>query len=317
MTDSDHNVPLIFNFVLKHLDPLAVNSLSDFLLPIYAGLTECGHHVIGAGTRLLPAPAINVLVESFHDDGFAEELLGLKKAGGEKFIFGILCAEDIADNIAMQVTQAPRRRANLLRLLPEADFVWTLPPQVAALAPLCNSNRIALVEFGFSERCLDPFPVRDKAWRDLDFVIYGNDSPHRSVISGALKQQGLSCFVGYRELYPNFVADDAIRRAKVLIDLRRRPEVRFLSPTRIAKGLHFGVTVLSERFDASEIATLYAYTENCPYEELAARCQRIIRQGDFVEKGAEALSRFRAETSMRDNMKRALSLPGFQALGRG
>jgi len=308
---------MVFNFVLKNLDALAVNSLSDLLSPIYAGLSENGHHVIGVGTRLLAAPAVNVFVESFHDNAFTEELLGLKKAGGEKFLFGIICAEDIADDVAMQVAPAPQRRANLFRLLAEADFVWTLLPQKPRLESLCPSDRIALVEYGFTERCLDPYPTRDATARDIDFVVYGNDSPYRAAVTDALKNQGFSHFVGYRELYPNFVADDAIRRAKVLIDLRRRPEVRFLSPTRIIKGLHFGVTVLSERFDASEIATLYAYTEACPYEELAARCREIIRRGNFVEQGAQALNKFRAETSMRDNMKRALSLPVFQALGRG
>jgi hypothetical protein len=317
MVDPNYKNLMVFNFVLKNLDALAVNSLSDLLSPIYAGLTECGHHVIGVGTRLMAAPVVNLFVESFHGDAFTEELLGLKKTLGEKFIFGIICAEDISDEIAMQVASEPQRRVNLLRLLPEADFVWTLLPQKPLLDSLCHAERTALVEYGFAERCLDPYPVRDVAGRDLDCIIYGNDSPYRSAVTEALGQQGLSYFVGYRELYPNFVADDAIRRAKVLIDLRRRPDVRFLSPTRIVKGLHFGVPVVSERFDASEIAKLYAYTEACPYNELAARCQQIIRQGNYIERGMEALGRFRTETSMRDNMRRALSLPVFQILGRG
>jgi hypothetical protein len=107
------------------------------------------------------------------------------------------------------------------------------------------------------------------------------------------------------------MTDDIIRRAKVLIDVRRGPQVRFLTPTRIAKGLHSGTAVVSERFDESETARLYRYTEACAYEEIADRCGEMIRSGAYLEIGLAALARFRAETSMRDNVARALALPIF------
>jgi hypothetical protein len=105
--------------------------------------------------------------------------------------------------------------------------------------------------------------------------------------------------------------DDIIRRAKILIDMRRGPNVRFLSPTRIVKGLHCGTAVVSERFDSSAISSLYAYTEACPYDAMVETCVRLIRSGGYVERGLAAQARFRAETSMGDKMARALSAPVF------
>jgi hypothetical protein len=73
--------------------------------------------------------------------------------------------------------------------------------------------------------------------------------------------------------------------------------------------------VISERYDSSEIADLYDYTVACGYEEVAERCRDIIRGGDYAALGLAALAKFREQTSMHDNMARALALPVFERLG--
>lgn len=87
-------------------------------------------------------------------------------------------------------------------------------------------------------------------------VLYGNESPYRLNIIEGLKRCGLICCVSHREVWPNFMMDDLIRRATVLINMHRLPNVRFLSPTRIVKGTHCGSAVVSERFDTSAISSL-------------------------------------------------------------
>jgi hypothetical protein len=305
---------MIFNFFLGNQRVDVLNSSRDLLQPIYDGLIEAGHHVIGFATGLRPAPAVNVLVEWFENDPFADELLRAKAQQGEAFIFGILCAEDLADQSVMDPAKYPRRLANLERVLPVADFVWTLLPQQDRLASLCEPEKLALIEYGFCETCAEHDVVSAPARRDVDAVLYGNESPYRLRVVDGLKRQGLTCFIGYREAWPNFMMDDIIRRSKILIDMRRGPNVRFLSPTRIVKGLHAGTAVVSERFDTSALASLYAYTEAAPYDEMVEACAELIRSGAYVERGLAAQARFRQDTSMRRAMERALALPVFQRL---
>lgn len=305
---------MIFNFFLGNHHANALNSLGDLLQPIYDGLIEAGHHVIGFATGLRPAPAVNVLVEWFENDPFADELLRAKATQGDAFIFGVLCTEDLADELVMDPTKYPRRLANLKRVLPVADFVWTLLPQQDLLAGLCGPEKLALVEYGFCETCVERNMVTAPARRDVDAVLYGNESPYRLHVVDGLKRHGLTCFVSYREAWPNFMMDDIIRRSKVLIDMRRGPNVRFLSPTRIVKGLHSGTAVVSERFDTSVLASLYGYTEAAPYDAMVDACVRLIRSGTYIERGRAAQARFREKTSMRRAMERALTAPAFQRL---
>lgn len=306
---------MIFNFFLGNHHANALNSLGDLLQPIYEGLIAAGHHVIGFATGLRPAPAVNVLVEWFENDPFADELLRAKAEQGDAFVFGVLCTEDLADELVMDPAKYPRRLANLKRILPVADFVWTLLPQQELLASLCGPEKLALVEYGFCDTCVERNLVTTAARRDVDAVLYGNESPYRRGVVDGLKRQGVTCFVSYREAWPNFMMDDIIRRAKVLIDMRRGSNVRFLSPTRIVKGLHSGTAVVSERFDTSVLASLYAYTEAVPYDAVVETCVRVIRSGTYIERGLAAQARFRAETSMRETIGRALAPPVFERLG--
>ena len=304
---------MIFNFFLGNHHANALNSLGDLLQPIYEGLIAAGHDVIGFATGMRPAPAVNVLVEWFENDPFADELLRTKAAQGDAFVFGVLCTEDLADELVMDPAKYPRRLANLRRILPVADFVWTLLPQQDLLESLAP-GRVSLIEYGFCETCVERNVIKLAARRDVDAVLYGNESPYRRTITDGLKRHGLTCFVSHREAWPNFMMDDIIRRAKILIDMRRGPNVRFLSPTRIVKGLHCGTAVVSERFDTSEISSLYAYTEAHPYNDMVDACVRLIRSGAYVERGLAAQTRFRVETSMRDRMSRALTAPVFRRL---
>ncbi len=305
---------MIFNFFLGNHAADSLNSLGDLVEPIYRGLEANGHHVIAFGTGMRDPPAINVFVEFFEDDAVANAILSAKAQHGQRFLFGIVCTEDIEDALVMDPVKYPRRRANLMRLLPQADFVWTLLP-VPAYEQIAGPGKVGLLEYGFSEACADPAPIQDRGLRDVDIIIYGNHNPYRAQIGDALQRQGLGVFFGHRETFPTFVADDIIRRAKVLIDIRRGPGVRFLSPTRIVKGLHLGTAVVSEQFDTSPISNLYRYTLACPYEQLVERAVELVRTGTFMNVGNAARARFRAETSMGANMARLLQLPAFTRLG--
>lgn len=307
---------MIFNFYLGNHHAYTLNSLADLVMPIVAGLEENGHHVIAFGTDMRQAPVINVLMEFFQDNPFAERILSAKRENGDRFRYGVLCTEDIEDRLVMDPERNPRRYANLVRILPEADFVWTLLPQNDVYEKICGPDRVALLEYGFTESFLARNVLLDPRLRDVDAVLYGNENDHRRPIAEALRKRGLECFISSREGWPNYIMNDIIRRSKVLLDLRRGPGVRFLSPTRINRGLHSRVAVVSERFDVSPISSLYGYTTTADYDQLAETCAEIIRSGRHVALGLDAAARYQAETSMQRNVARALSLPAFERLAR-
>jgi hypothetical protein len=298
---------MIFNFVLANHHETSLNSLGDLLEPIYQGLEANGHHVMRFGIDLHEAPVVNMLVEFFKDDHIVDDFLRFKRDHGERFILGLIGTEDPDDPLVMD--HYPNRRANLERLTAAADFIWTILPVEPYYAAIRGADRVALLRYGFSELYLEPDIIADPRARDVDVLLYGNPQPYRNKIVQGLEEAGLSCVRTQREAYPDFVAADLVRRAKVLLDLRRGPEVRFLSPTRIVKGLHAATAVLSERFDTSAVANLYDYTVAAPYDELVERCREIIAEGRFVEIGAAAQAKFRHETSMREAVARALALP--------
>lgn len=303
---------MLFNFFLANHHETSLNSLGDLLEPIWHGLIENGHRVIRFGSEFHTAPMVNVMLEFFTDDAFVDDVLRMKREQGDRFVLGLVCTEDPEDRIVMDVF--PNRLPNLERLLAIADFVWALLPVPGFYERMGCADRTAVLHYGFSPAYLDRDRVTDASRRDVDAVLYGNEHEHRAKVAQAIRRAGYECFVTRREYYPSFMTDDLIRRAKILIDMRRGPGVRFLSPTRIVKGLHSGTSVVSERFDTSEIAGLYRYTTPCDYAELGERCVEIIRSGRAVDLGLDALERFRAETSMKANMARLLQLPALARL---
>lgn len=308
-----------FNFFLGNHSQSSFVLLEDLLRPIVVGLQENGHHVVTYGTEMRMAPWVNVFVEFFRDTSFTDALIGIKRELGDGFLFGIVCTEDLDDPHVWQLSGA-ERRANLLRLLPHADFLWTLlPPK--SYAQHAAAERVAWIRYGFSPRLRPHCYIADPRERDIDVLIYGSPYKYRTPVPERLAAHGLSCEftissarVGFLEGWPRYLADEILSRAKVVVDMRRGPEVRHLSVTRIAAAVHGGCAVVAEAFDTSEMASLYRYTIPAAYDDLAETCRRTVASGDYVERGRQALELFRAETSMQANMAAALDLPLFRHL---
>lgn len=305
---------MLFNFFLGNHRAGGLKGMPDLILPIFHGLAELGHDVIGYGFNMRPAPAVNLLIEFFPDDDFVDGLLRLKAQSGDQFVFGVICTEDVEDALVMAQPEFPRRRANLERVLPAADFVWTLLPQVPTYEQMAGTRKVALIEYGFTERLLNPRLLTRPELRDIDVLMYGNQTVYRAPVVDELRRRGLNCFTTDRQAFPDFIATDLVSRSKIVLDLRRSLGVRYPSPTRISKALHNGALVVAEHLGDSAIANLYAYTVSCRYKEMAERCAAILGAGKPVDLGLAALAKFRAETSMRDNVARALALPALARL---
>ena len=301
---------MLINFFLGNVPTERLKKLLDLLRPLRHGLVEAGHQVIGYGLALVRAPAVNLLVEHFPDESFVERLLAMKAEAG--LVFGVVCAEDVQALAAAE----PARAANLRRVATAADFVWTTLPQIADVEALAGPGRVAFLEFGFSERLVNRKLIAQQGLRDLDIVIEGQETPRRRAILDELGRRGLKCFISGARLLPAFATADLARRAKIYLDVRRAEASRFASPVRIAKGLHNGALVLSERpAVGAGSGVLDQFIIACDPGTLVDRCVATVKSGMTANLGLAALADFRTKTSMRENIRRAMALPAFTRLG--
>jgi hypothetical protein len=309
-----------FHLYLANHHPYSFALLEDVVRPVIAGLEDDGHRVVSFSTDIVFAPRINLFVEYFYDQGFVDTILALKKQLGDGFLFGVICTEDLADPLVWKLSHADRL-TGLKRILPHADFVWTL------LAPgsyreFVAPERLARIDYGYSARLVPPVYTEDPAQRDIDVLIYGSSYKYRMSVSDEIRRRGLSCEYTISAALgpgdkpkmqglPRYLADEVVARSKLVIDMRRGPEVRGLSVARVVSIVHSGTAIVAEEFDVSETARFYRYTTPAPYEGIADTCERLVRGGDYVRLGAAMRERFAAETSMRDNMVAVLKLPFF------
>ena len=180
-----------FHLYLANHHPYSFALLEDVVRPVIAGLEDDGHRVVSFSTDIVFAPRINLFVEYFYDQGFVDTILALKKQLGDGFLFGVICTEDLADPLVWKLSHADRL-TGLKRILPHADFVWTLlaPGSYREfVAPEC----LARIEYGYSARLLPPVYTEDPAQRDIDVLIYGSSYKYRMSVSDEIRRRGLSC----------------------------------------------------------------------------------------------------------------------------
>ena len=284
--------------------------IEDLVTPIVWGLRARGHRVTMDFLPNLPSrPSVVLIFEFFERDDHTDSFLAWKAESGDSVCVGLICPEDINDELVMGHPDYPGRRRNLMRVLPHVDFVWTVVPSDygAYVAP----NKLAFLDYGYVQALRrDGLPAGE---RDIDVLLYGSVNERRRAILDALAKRGLTV-AATRGLLPDYMRDNLIGRAKVVLDVKRGDDVKFTSPSRICTALQMGATLVSEKFDTSRLGSLYAYTQACTFDEIVERCCRLARSPDCLEFGLEARERFGRETSMAANLTRAMELPVFGEL---
>lgn len=301
-----------FHFQLANHYFAGLYRIDDIISPILWGLRALGHKVTSGILPDLPSwPTAVVIQEYFDREGTVEEILNWKLGPGRRKCLGLLCTEDLDDDLVMRDPRFPRRKANLLRLLPHCDFVWTIIPGGYELH--VPAQHLSFIDFGYVEMLRrDGLPAER---RDIDVLFYATINERRQRLYDALTGQGLRV-AATRGYLPDYIRFNLMSRSRLVLDVRRGDDVRFTSPSRIATALQLGSTVVSEFFDTSRLGNLYQYTEAHPFEAIEERCMTLARAPDVVERGLAARERFRSGTSMAENMRAALDLPIFRELAQ-
>jgi hypothetical protein len=298
-----------FHFQLANQYFAGMYRIEDVVTPILWGLRALGHRVTTGIMPDLPSwPSVVVMIEYFDRVGYPEELIGWKTTGARKCL-GMICTEDIDDPLVMEDPRFPRRREGLLRVLPHCDFVWPLVPGYES--GYVDADRLGFVDYGYCEALRwDGLPATE---RDIDVLFYATMNDRRRRLSDGFARRGLRV-AATRGSLPSYIRRNLMARSKLVLDVRRGEEVKYTSPSRICAALQMGSTVVSELFDTSRLGALYPYTEACALGEVEERCVALARAPDVVERGLAARERFRRETSMADNLRRAMDLPVFREL---
>jgi hypothetical protein len=296
-----------FHFLLTNHYPYGCYKIEDIVLPIAAGLAELGHRITyGFDDDVPPWPAVNLLVEFFNDPAVVDQVIRLRGAK-DRYCFGLIGHEDVAEAAIMDHPNFPDRRPNLERLMPHLDFGWTIVP--CDYAMFDGGERMRFLEFGYAETLRRDPPMPS----DLDVVFYSDLGPRRVPLYNELVQRGLRVSATFGVL-PDFVKFDQLERARVMADVRRADDVRFGAPTRVAAALHRGISIVAERSEPGPLDRLYRYTLTCEIGEFLDRCQQMALAPAGREFGLAAREMFRQETSMRANLRRVMDRQVFAEL---
>jgi len=296
-----------FHFLLTNHFRYGCFRIEDICVPIATGLGELGHTVTyGFDDDVPPWPAVNLLVENFNNPAVVDQMERLK-AGPQRYCFGVVGHEDIADAGMFDNPSFPNRRRNLERALTLVDFGWTIVPCDYGAMP--GGERVRFLEYGYAPglRADSSLP------RDIDVLFYGELGDRRLPLFNALMSRGLKVEASFG-LLPAFFAQDLIDRAKIVADIGRTDGLRFLTPTRICAALQRGATVMSEQIDGSPLAKLYRYTAPVTIADFVETAVVVVQSGRAPEIGQKAREIFAVETSMAANLLRAMDLPVFTEL---
>jgi hypothetical protein len=300
-----------FHFQLANHYYGGLAQIEDIVTPVIWGLRSLGHRVtLGILPELPNWPSVVLLLEYFAYEPAINSFLAWRTDSSRpRSCVGLICTEDLDDALVMQNPAHPGRRENLLRALPYCDFVWPIVP--SRYDAHIAADRLAFLDYGYIEA------LRGEGWpaakRDIDVLFYGSINERRRTVMERLTARGLQV-AATRGAMPSYIARNLMGRSKIVLDMKRAPEVIYTSPSRICAALQQGATVVSELFDTSRLSFLYDYTEACSFDEIVDRCVDLTRSPDVVERGLAARDRFQRETSMVENLRRAMALPIFTEL---
>lgn len=300
---------MLFNIYIGNHIEEARPLLADIIFPLKTALELCGHLVNIDDNHWAVSPMVtNIFIENFGDD-FLAQIIKDKQEYGSAFRFGIVSTEDLLDPQVMQGHKNAQRLNNFLKALEIADFTWTIIANESELGQYSASENIALFELGGSEilRQTRPRPAQHK---DIDFLFMGRNQPYREPLFRMLVKYGFSVRLT-GGLLPDYYRNSLLERAKVAIDMRRGPEVRFTSPSRLCVGINNGILMVAEEFDQSPLKNWHNFTQNADYYNLIDTAINAV-QDDFVGKGEEMRQKLLSQKPISQMAAQALNIPFFK-----
>ena len=284
---------------------------------VRAALSVCGHEVT-VSRSTWSEDAVNLLFEHFPDPQFwAGEI---RNARRRDCVVGVVATElligdtipyakngiHVAD-ISGQDERAHalyirKRIEGLNAVAPEVNFLWSFLERTARE----YESRCALSRF-FPVGHTVALPRESRqAPKDIDVAFFGTVTPHRaSVLEKLSRSQDLNVVAVGRGtpagVLPDYMVASLLDRARIGLNLTLSAvdesppglDPRFASCIRVVQMLERDLCVVSE-----EIPLDNPYRDfmcSSPLEALTETCARLIRTGEWRDRGMRSAARFREE----------------------
>ena len=294
---------------------------------VRATLSLCGHEVTVARDTW-DEDAVNLLFEHFPDPGFwKNEIRRVRRDQGcavgivatELMIGNAIPYGKLGINSANHSSDERQQEAYLARrmdgfhaVLPEASFLWSFIERTAReYAPRARMSHF----FPVGHAAGVPADER-RAPRDIDVAFYGSMTPHRIAVLKEMAQRGNLNVVAVGRgtpagVLPDYVVASLLERAKIGLNLTLSSvaespgsDPRFASCIRVAHMLERDLCVVSEEIPLDN--PYKPYMVSSPLEGLADACLRLLKSGEWRERGRQAGARFREEMDVRKVCKPAI-----------
>lgn len=263
-----------------------VRSLEDIIEIISAQLMALGHKAAwdrSNQTVALDSHGINILAENFPNEG-SVAVVARMRAQGARFII-LATEEPTPRGFNHGVDPDMVRRQRMFPLLrPYIDGILHLVPGDHITRWYSQFAPAAHAELGFaplSMRLDAPIMAdgRQIAEPDHDFGFFGVVTPRRERLLRALSRGGRKVRV-VSDFAPRARRDDEMRRAKVVVQIRKHEEMGLVSSSRCCTALSIGRPVIAEAHELCE-----------PWDRVVTFAGDSRR--DFVRAAAGALSGWR------------------------
>jgi hypothetical protein len=192
------------------------------------------------------------------------------------------------------------RVPDYLSFLFAANQVWDYSETNLSFLAGCGLRRGHYVPLGYSSRLQRIVPAE----KDIDVLFFGANSPRRNAVLQSLTRTG----IGVKFLFNVYGAerDQAIGRAKIVLNIHQFAELRQLEQVRISYLLNNRCFVLSETADCNPYGNGIVF---CEYDDLAERCRAFLQAGMESERELAAergLAGLR-EVPMLESIRKALA----------
>jgi len=175
------------------------------------------------------------------------------------------------------------------QLEPLFESIWCVTPhQLDEYFHWFGREKVKLMPMASWNRGVQNL-AQNFAEKDVDFLFTGSLTPYREAVFGELKKLGYSVMVG-PATWPSYMRDHYIARTKVCLQVRQDPNWRYPSVMRYHYLLCSGSVVVGEQTDEKCIQEDFIYS--VPPEKFVDTCVQILKEGDFVSKGAVGCHRY-------------------------
>lgn len=265
----------------------------DFMLALKYSLESLGHDVVLSGA-FLDTERFNLLISAYW---LSEKAFKAIHESGMRFAH--INTEIIANDLINHHQEHGKYRDVYLPSMQRGEFIWDVVMDNLA-DHRRHGNRALFLRWGWLPEMQD---IEHRAYKDLDFYLFGFLSDRRKSLVNALSAAGLAGTADHS--CPYFLRNDRIARARVQLNLVQADRYTHVNSFRICYLANNACCTLSE--PENDPAGYLQYAELVTASDLVERVRELAGSQRWKTRGEQALADFRRQP-MRESMEALLDV---------